>query len=61
MKVVARRVHPLIAALILFALTPLFARSLAEAVPDAPPTATEPVADPLRWSDRSCPVHGAHA
>src|SRR3981189_1648448 len=47
MKVVARRVHPLIAALTLFSLTPLFAQSLAEAVPDAPPTATEPVADPL--------------
>src|ERR1700724_969421 len=47
MKVVSGRVHLLLAALTLFALTPLFAQSLAGAVPEAPPTATEPIADPL--------------
>src|SRR5258706_7820232 len=47
MNVVARRVYPLIAALTLFAVSPLSARSFAEAVADAPPTATVPVADPL--------------
>jgi hypothetical protein len=42
MKVVARRVYTILAALTLFAVPPLFAQSL---VADAPPTATEPVAD----------------
>src|SRR5216683_2536974 len=45
MKVVARRMYPLLAALILFAVSPLSAQSPAEGVADAPPRATEPVAD----------------
>src|SRR5882672_9974162 len=47
MRVVTRRVYPLVTALILFAVSPLFAQSLADTVADAPPTATEPVADPM--------------
>ena len=46
MKVVARRMYPLLAALILFAVSPLSAQSPAEGVADAPARATEPVADP---------------
>jgi hypothetical protein len=45
-KVVARRMYPLLAALTLFAVSPLSAQSPAEGVADAPPRATEPVADP---------------
>ena len=41
----ARRVYPLLAALALFAVSPLSAQSPAEGVADAPPRATEPVAD----------------
>jgi len=46
MKVVARRVYTILAALSLSAVSPLFAQSLAEAVADAPPTTTDSVADP---------------
>jgi hypothetical protein len=46
MKVVARRVAPLVAALTLFATFPVSAQSPAEGVGDAPPRATESVADP---------------
>src|SRR5216683_7732106 len=42
----ARRMYPLLAALILFAVSPLSAQSPAEGVADAPARATEPVADP---------------
>ncbi len=55
MRVVTRRVYPLIAALTLFAVAPLSARSFAEAVADAPSTGTEPVADP------SAVVRAGHA
>ncbi len=46
MNVVARRMYPLLAALTLFAVSPLFAQSPAEDVADAPARVTEPVADP---------------
>src|SRR5260370_37955532 len=46
MKVVARRMYLLLAALTLFAVSPLYAQGSAEGVADAPSRATEPVADP---------------
>ena len=46
MKVVTRHVYTLLAAFSLFAVSPLFAQSLAEAVADAPVTAIDPIADP---------------